>query len=248
MSHKHNIETYSKLAEGINFYLNESFHYLNESLIYESASIFFSEKIQKIDSTDSDRKLIENTNLPESPVELLQSKTTELLTDETSQRLANEWIKAQEMARIEGYRFGLKHIINSIEILGHLNNFGFFIETIINRHLLFLRHSNLIDNLSYSRMSNARTIERLIYLFKEDLGLNQIQINEIISLFSLRNKTVHYTPDNAKSLKPRIFELLQIWNQTIKLIERFENIEKFNEDRFSKLLDEHVKIIKKRWT
>ena len=64
----------------------------------------------------------------------------------------------------------------------------------------------------------------------------------------MRNKTVHYTPDNAKSLKPKLSELLQILNQTKRVIEKFEKIEKFNEDRFSELLDDYIKTIKARWT
>lgn len=247
MTNNHNIETYSKLGEAIDFYLNESFHYLNEALIYEYASIIFSADIDKIDPTDADRKLIENLNLPESPVELLQIDKIEALTDETASKMADSWEKAQQMARFGQHSFGHQHEINSIEILGHLNNFGFFIETLVNRHLLFLNHINEIDNLSYSRMSTARIIDRLIYIFKDDLKLNKVQINEIVNLFSLRNKTVHYTPDNAKALKPKLSELLQIWKQAQKIIQRLEKKERFSEDKFSELLRQFINDINQRW-
>jgi len=240
MTNKHDIGTYSKLGEGINFYLSESFHYLNESLIYEYASIIFSKGIDKIDPSDADRKLIKNLSLPENPVELLQTDNIEAISDETAHQMAESWEKAQQMASFGQHSFGHKHEINSIEILGHLNNFGFFIETLVNRHLLFLNHTNEIDNLSYSRISTARIIDRLIYIFKDDLKLNKVQINEIANLFALRNKTVHYTPDNAKALKPKLSELLQIWKQAKKIIERLEKKEGFNEDKFSELLEKHI--------
>lgn len=247
MTNNHDIETYTKLGEGINFYLNESFHYLNEALIYKYASIIFSANIDQIDPTESDKKLIENLSLPESPVKLLQSDNIEALSDETASKMADSWKKAQQIARFEHHSFGHQHEINSIEILGHLNNFGFFIETLTNRHLLFLNHLNEIDNLSYSRVSSARIIDRLIYIFKDDLKLNKVQINEIVNLFSLRNKTVHYTPDNAKALKPKLSELLQIWKQAKKIIERLEKKERFSEDKFSELLGQLINEINQRW-
>jgi hypothetical protein len=247
MKNNQDIETYSKLGEGINFYLNESFHYLNEALIYEYASIIFSAEIDKIEPNDSDRKLIENINLPENPIELLQIKNIEAITDETASKMADSWKIAQQMARFGKHSFGHKHEINSIEILGHLNNFGSFIETLVNRHLLFLNHLNEIDDLSYSRISTTRIIDRLIYIFKDDLKLNKVQINEIVNLFSLRNKTVHYTPDNAKALKPKLSELFQIWKQAKKIIQRLETKEKFSEDKISELLEQHMNEINQRW-
>lgn len=247
MTNNHDIETYSKLAEGITFYLNESFHYFNESLIYEYASIIFSSDINKIEPTDSDRKLFESLILPENPLELLQRENFEALTDETASKMADSWKKAQQMARFGEHSFGHQHEINSIEILGHLNNFGFFIETLVNRHLLFLNHLNEIDDLSYTRISTARIIDRIIYIFKDDLKNNKVQINEIVNLFSLRNKTVHYTPDNAKALKPKLSELLQIWKQAKKIIQKLEKKEKFSEDKFSELLEQHINEITQRW-
>lgn len=247
MKNNHDIETFAKLGEGIRFYLSEAFHYLNEALIHEYASIVFSKEIDKIDPTEEDKKLIENISLPENPVELLQADNFESISDETASQMATSWGNAQQKARFGQHSFGHQHEINSIEILGHLNNFGFFIETLVNRHLLFLNHLNEIDHLSYSRISTARVIDRLIYIFKDDLKLNKVQINEIINLFSLRNKTVHYTPDNAKALKPKLSELLQIWKQAKKIIDRLEKKEGFNEDKFSGLLENYINETISRW-
>lgn len=247
MKNKHDIDTYFKLAEAISFYLRESFNYLSEALINEYALIIFSKEIDKIDPTDEDKRLMKNIYLPDSLIGVLQAHNVEPISDKTLNRMVDVWSIAQQTARVGQHTFGHQHEINSIQILGHLNNFGFFIETLINRHLLFLNHSNEIDNFSYSRIITARTIDRLIYVFKEELKHNKTQINEIIHLFSLRNKTVHYTPDNAQSLKPKLSELLQIWKQARIIIEKFELKEKFNDEKFSEQLYDHINIITKQW-
>lgn len=248
MENKHDIETYSKLAEAARFYLDESFHYVNEAISYEFASILVSEKLNEIDPTEQDQEIVANAIILEDPINLLRDNRCKVLTNETLQAISSAWEKAQIESRTKKHKFEKNHIINSIDILGHLNNFGFFIETLINRHLLYLRHSNKIDDFSYSRISVAKVMERLIFLFKEGLIQNKIQLNEIVNLFSLRNKTVHFTPDNAVVLKPKISELIQIWTQTRKIIEKFERKEKFNEERFSKLLNNHVIEFKNKWT
>jgi hypothetical protein len=83
MKNNHDIETYSKLAEGANFYLNESFHYINKCMIDELAVFLFAKDIELINPTDNDRKIIGNLNIPDNPIELLRSDINEVLTDET---------------------------------------------------------------------------------------------------------------------------------------------------------------------
>ena len=247
MSSKHDIEIYSKLESGASFFLQESFNYIHIALSYEYAGILFSEKLEKIDPSIADRKTAENANIPNDPVELLQANTPKVLTEETTKSMSIAWNESQIEAENGTYNFKLNHRITSIEILGHINNLGFLIETLINRHLLFLNHTNAIDNFSYTRISKARIIERIIYIFKDELHENKIHLNEITSLFNLRNKTVHFTPDNANELKPKLSELIQIWKQCIKLIEKLEKVEKFNEEKFSERLTNNIKYIKERW-
>ncbi len=190
---------------------------------------------------------METMDLPNTAVGILQSDIPDVLTDETLNKISNSWYQSQLKAKTIKHKFGFSHKIDSIEILGHLNNFGFFIETLINRHLLFLKQTNEIDEFSYARISVAKVMERIIYLFKDDLSIGKIHINEIVNLFSLRNKTVHFTPDNAQVLKPRISELIQIWKQCVKLIKKLENREEFNEEKFSVRLTNHIKEIQERW-
>lgn len=248
MSNKHKVSTYSKLEQGGAFFLQESFKHLHTALKYELASILFSKELDTIEPSKEDREIINKTKLPVDAVEILQSNIDDVLTDETVGLILIAWQKAQFRAETKKHKFGLNHRINSIEILGHLNNFGFFIETLVNRHLLFLRQTEVIDEFSYARISISRIMERLIYIFKDDLNNNKVHLNEITNLFSLRNKTVHFTPANAIALKPKISELLQIWTQSIKIIEKFEQKEKFNEEKFSKRLKSHIEEIKRDWT
>jgi hypothetical protein len=248
MSSKHKIDIYSKLELGGIFFLQESFHYLHTALKYEFSSILFSKELDAKKPSNEDREIIDKTHLPEDAVGILRSNIPDILTNETASLMSKAWQKCQQKAETDKHKFGLNHRIDSIEILGHLNNFGFFIETLINRHLLFLRQIGVIDEFSYARISTSRIMERLIYIFKDDLNKNKVHLNEITNLFSLRNKTVHFTPDNAIALKPKISELIQIWNQSVKVIKKLEEKEKFNEEKFSKRLENHIAVIKSNWT
>ena len=248
MANTHDIDTYLKLAEAISFYLRESFHYMNEALIHEYALVIFAEEIYKIEPTDDDRTLMENFVSYDSLIDAMQAENISTLSDETINKMAGVWSMALQTARVGKHAFNHQHEVNSIEILGHLNNFGFFIETLVNRHMLFLNHSNEIDNLSYSRIVSAKISERLVYIFKNELKSNTVHVNEIFHLFSLRNKTVHYTPDNAQALKVKLSELFQIWKQAKVIIEQFELKEKFSGDKFSDKLEAHIIKIKQQWT
>jgi len=245
---KFDILTFSKLSEGIDFYLNESFHYINEVLINEYASLLFSKLIETKDFLDKDIEIISKLDIPEKPVELLQSSDLDPITDETAMDLSELWNKAQLYSRSNNYNFGKDHKIVSIEILGHLNSFAFFIETLTNRHLLFLYQTKSIDEFSYNRISKARILERLIYIFKDELKYNKIQFNEISNLFRMRNLTVHFTPENVRKLNPTISQLIKIWKQSKIIVEKFEQREKFNEELYSIKIDNYTTDFKSKWT
>ncbi len=248
MKNKHDLDTYSKLAQGGTFFINESFKYIDEALRSELASIIYGKLLDKVEPTKQDLELANNLNVGNGTIETLQSKEDNPLTDDTISKMSNLWEGAISISQTKTYKFGLDYRIKSIELLGHLNNLGFFIETLTNRHLLFLNQSGEIDNFCYSRISIAKIMERLIFIFKDDLTDNKIQLNEITNLFSLRNKTVHYTPDNAIALKPRISDLIAIWRQCKKLVEKFEKVEKFNEEKFSEILNHYTDNVKTNWT
>ncbi|MBF6642341.1 hypothetical protein IVB69_12690 [Flavobacterium sp. J49] len=244
----HDLETYAKLAEGAKFFLDESFKYIDETLKSETASLIYSKLLEKIEPNDEDLEIINTSEFSNNTIELLQSEIGKVLSDETHEAFTTAWEDANIIAQKYAVKHPLAHKINSIEILGHLNNLGFFIETLTNRHLLFLCQSKIIDDFSYSRISLAKIMERLIFIFKDDIINKKVHLNEIANLFSLRNKTVHYTPDNSVALKPTISELIQIWVQCKKIIEKFEKIEKINEYKFSTQINDYIIDFKKKWT
>lgn len=248
MNNKHDIDTYSKLAEAANFYLEESFRHINNALISELSGILFENKIEKINLTRKDHQIVSKIEFTENPLHLLQTDFGDVLTDKTIQRLADAWHSAQLEAENQLHEFPKNHTINSIELLGHINYLAFFLETLTNRHLLFLHQTKAIDNFTYNNLSIAKTLNRLIFICKTELETNKLQLNEIANLFSLRNKTVHYTPENALSFRTDIASLIRIWNQIIKLLKIFERREKFIDDVFSILVSDHITDFKSNWT
>lgn len=247
MSSDHSISTFSKLHEATTYYLEQSFYQLEECFRTELAGFIFSVELNKIDPTNGDQHIINTVTLSDNPVELLQSEIPDILSEETLFKMTAAWQVANIRSRTETHRFPKSHKIIAIEILGHINTFGFFIETLINRHLLYLKVAQKIDDLSYSRFSNARAMERLLYMFKEEISNKKLPLNEISLLFSLRNKTVHYTPENANALQPNISELLRIWKQAFKLVRLMEKAERFKDEKFSELLTERIKFFEDNW-
>ena len=247
MSNNHEIDTYEKLALGAGFFLEESFRNLDNAIRNDFASILFSKELENLEPNEQDEKIFEKLKLPETPIEILQSELPEIISNQTSQIMSDAWDSSQRRAKIEKHKFPLNHEIESIQILGHLNNLGFFIETLINRHLLFLKQKEIINDFSYSKIAISKIMERIIYIFKDEINSNKIHINEIQNLFRLRNKTVHFTPDNAKALKPKISELIKIWTQSAKLISKLERTENFNEQKFSSLILQYSQEIQNKW-
>lgn len=255
MTEKHGISTYHQLNEAINHFLNESFSSLEKAMQEENLSFYISENINKVNTNKEDLTISENysTKIPESPIQFFQSNLDKMMIDEkilsseTINSLSEAYAKGVETSKKNTNKFPQNHTIESTLIISHINNFGFFIETLTNRHLLFLKHSKLIDEFSYKRIEKARILERLIYIFKDRLTLNKLHLNELSNLFTLRNKTVHYTPDNSISLKPKISELIQIWNQSLKIILEFEKKQEFRDDSFSSTLKSLIVGFKNKW-
>lgn len=247
MNDKHDIEIYSRLESAANYFLNSSLISLENAMKEESRGLIYLQEIMKIDISEEDKKYFKQIALPTNPVKLLQLEDKFTIKGDLMNKFLNAGYATEKRILEENIKFKKDHRVDSIEILGHLNNFGFFIETIINRHLLFLSHTSEIDIISYNRISVAKIMERIIYLFKDELSNNKIQVNEIINLFSLRNKTVHFTPDNAKALNVKLSELYRIWTQATKLLKILEEKEKFNGTKFSEKLKTSSKNFQTHW-
>lgn len=242
------IDTSSKHAEEAKFFLVESFHSINEVLWYEFASILFSEMMESIKLSEDDKKKIANINFQEEFINLKQAEIPEVLTGETLNSISTTWEQAQILSKTRNHKFGMSYQINLIELLGHLNNFVFFIETLVNRHLLYLVQSHSIDDFSYSSISKVKVMDRLVFIFKEDLNKNNDYLKEIENLYNLNKKVVYYSLEGANAFKSKVSEMIQIWIDSKKIIERFETVENFNEESFSNQLNNHIISFKNKWS
>jgi hypothetical protein len=119
---KHDIETYAKLAEGAKFFLDESFRYIDETLKSETASKIYAKLLDKIEPNDKDIEIIKTTEFSNDTIELLQSEDGTVLSEETLEAFRKAWDDANILSQKHVIKYPLNHQINSIEILGHLNN------------------------------------------------------------------------------------------------------------------------------
>lgn len=239
---------FMKLAEAAEFYLRESFNYLHQCAESELAGVIFKEMILLVSTTKEDQKIDDTTVFPDGVIETLTEDHPEVLSEKTHGKIDHAWERSQELSGILGHNFHKTKVFDSIELLGHVGNFAFFFETLVNRHLLFLLLSNRIDNFTYNNLSRSKLLTRLTYIFKDELVSNVIDLNEIANLFRLRNKTVHFTPDNAIQLEVKIDALIRIWNQVMSIVSKFQKIEKFNEQQFSTIIEHEINEFNDRWT
>lgn len=78
-------------------------------------------------------------------------------------------------------------------ILLHTTLLALFVEIITNRHLFFLRETHQLSTWEYKQIEKSSVINKLIFITKNQ----NVQMNNISYLFTLRNKAVHYTAANS---------------------------------------------------
>ena len=117
MSAKHTIETYSKLADGANFYLTEAFSYINICLQSELRNSIFGELIAKIDHTDEDERLLKEyaESISDDIIENLKPTNIDVLSDKTINSFRNAWQKSKNDVDQIAHKFDKQHKITSIE-------------------------------------------------------------------------------------------------------------------------------------
>lgn len=239
---------YNNLTKAGHFYLEEAFDYINKALRKELRDLIY--KKQQFSFSEDDNKGLEKFDTTKDIVGFLRrgNENFEWLTAETLNNLLETHKKTdEEISKIENYKFQKDQKVKNIEILGHLNNFAFFIEVLTNRHLLFLKDTKQISPFAYNQISTSKVLNRIIYICKDQLNKEKLNLNEITNLFKLRNKTVHYTPLNSISLQVKLSELIRIWNQSHTLIEIYEKEENFNEKKFSSRLKFQIEILQDAW-
>lgn len=247
MKESDHLSTYGKMGEAADFYLYEAFLHADRAFEYQLSSYYFSELLNKIDPSLEDREVAAKTNYSSNTVEFLRSGLDDPLTEETLNKIHIAWQVAQENAMKNSHHFEAKTEINNIFLLGHVNNLGFFLETLVNRHLLFLNMDKKLNDFSYKTLERAQILNRTIYIFKEEFDAGKLHLDKISRLTKLRNSAVHYTPENANSFKVTLEELLSIWKQLASILESMHNRELFNEIGYHERLNLNVIEFKKRW-
>lgn len=241
-----NIEDFSNLSGAASFYLTESFHYVDMEMESLLANKLFSLALDKIDPSEEDRIIMSNSNIPDEPIELLRFNVAQM-SDQTMSKIEQAWQWAQKIAAGNSYSFDVKIKCAGVDMLGVINNLNFLLEVLTYRHLLFLYQTKTLDQYTYTKFEQASPIITLLYIFKEQIGSGGLEIDKIQFLQKLRNKAVHYTPNNARGFNIQLSELILIWKQLICVFELFEKSEKFEEHSYSTQLKEYIDVFKRRW-
>lgn len=249
MASKFNIDSFKKITEAANFYLEESFKYINEIFIKDLEKLILTEQLKNVKFSEEDLKFIEEADIPKETIPYLRSekRLVQFLSIEVLNKIAKAHIEIKNIASSKKPKIPKKHVIKSIQILGHISNLALFVEVLTNRHLLFLNHNGIIDNFAYNQLSEGKILNIIIFICRDELKNGNIKLDSIKHLFKHRNKAVHHTPKNADELKVKVEDLFQIWNQIIKLISFYEKNEKFNENKFSRKIELEKEIIEDTW-
>jgi hypothetical protein len=248
MENRFKIDSFEKLTKAANFYLEESFKYVNDILTEDLKKLVIIEQLKDVKFNDEDQKLIEEANIPIGSIDFLRSekRIIHFLTVETLNKILNAHEVNIEL-KSKRKKILKSHIIENIQILGHIVNLGLFIEVLTNRHLLFLNHTGNIDNFIYNQLSEGKILNIIIFICRPEIEANSIKLDYIKHLFSYRNKAVHHTPKNSKELSVKVSDLIKIWNQVVELIELYEKREKFNENKFSSKVNFEKEHFMDRW-
>lgn len=249
MKSKYDLDTYKRLAEAANFYFEESFKYIEEILTEDLKKIILEEQINNLSFSEREIEIMEEAAIPKNVIDHLRNgkKLERSLSVETLNKILNCHIKTNNTISLDKPKIPKKQIIRSIKILGHISNFALFVEVLTNRHLLFLNHTNKIDNFIYNQLSEGNILNIIIFICRNELENGNIKLDSIKNLFRHRNKAVHHTPKNALEFKVKVEDLFQIWNQTIHLIQIFEDRERFKENKFSSQLNFEKDHIQDMW-
>lgn len=209
--------SYYRLEEAATFFLYSAFEHVYLAAQLEVAGLIFAERIMSI-GPEPDWKV---PPLPATLPDLLRSKV-QVISEATASRLAQAWEDAQIAAPSSGLRLAKTHAIESIEIAGHVINLSACVESVVNRHLFFLRESGKLEGHLYASLDRTEVIPKVLFTFKDEVLSKQLLIGNLKHLFRLRNHAVHFKASRAKSIRPTAEELLGIWREVAQLLELVE--------------------------
>lgn len=242
MSKKENedeiLSSYTNLSEAIRFFLYESFRYIEHEIRGCIAGQIYGEKLKSIDTTEEDKKIVrEFSDKIETTLDLIKFDRNPI-SEDTLTRLTVAWNEAQEEAERVSLRFPLNKELSGRDLMGHVINFAFVVEILSNRHLFIMNLHGDIDNFVYNSLDKASVVNKILYLFKNEIKEKKINPDRIYNLFKLRNFAVHFTRDNSQRFKATIEDLIQIWKESGKLMELMEKKENVSDNDFHKILTE----------
>ena len=248
MNDEHNTLTYQKLALAASFYLEQAFNHLDVALLNDYAAILFRTEEAKIIASQEDIALFGKNKYPEGTIAKMRFDTKNAVSEKTKEVINKAFDETLKRAKKVPYKFKLNHKIQSIEILGHINNFAFFLDVLINRHLLFLMHTNTLNPKEYNNLKNKSPKIKLNTIKKKLESGNINGLNNILALFTLRNRTVHFTPENADYLEPQISELIEYWRLTVEFVHQIQTKEKFEIGCFVSDINQYSGSVLNKWT
>ena len=241
-----NLSLFLNIGNGASYFLSQAFHHIDLAIEDDIRDHLFHEKLESLDVETEHISAVFKDGEVKNAVDLLQSDILKLIEDPEDPVVKAQGEAKEEAAQMRNV-YSKNHKITSKEILGHLNNFAFFVEAMINRHLLFLSVSNEIHSCYYNKLKDAAVVGKLLFVTKNAFQEQTDTIEAVSRLFRLRNRTAHYTPENAESLKVTINELFTMWGHTGKLLAYFHSLEQFTNDDFEGMLRKHIKSFEEKW-
>ncbi|MCB0495313.1 MAG: hypothetical protein KDC79_04215 [Cyclobacteriaceae bacterium] len=244
------LESFSKMGEAAKYFLRSAFDAIAGEMIYHIASELFSKTINEIDPTQEDFEFMKKASeqFSDSTIKEVIDFDSDVLSPYTQNKFSEAWEQAQKEAITTKYKFSFQHEVNGIELIGHITNLAFFIESLSNRHLFILLATNEIDNPTYNVLDRESVMGKLTFSFKTELKENKVKLGKISHLFSLRNKAVHFTAKNATNFKVTVEQLLAIWKETEEVCQlMFKKEELKSEPNFGEIISALKEDFKKRF-
>jgi hypothetical protein len=201
-------------AENVaNFLMDEAFRYADAAAAYEVASGLFGERIMRI-SPDPNWKY---PTMPTSLADWTESKDkiiSEALDPRTAELMSAAWQSSQKDALTCGLRLKKTQKLQSLpDVVGHVVNLTICLESVLNRHLFFLRETGQLDPDSYRSIDRAELMPKLLFCFKNEIAAESLPVSRLKQLVGFRNHSVHYRVDSPDSLAPGSEDLIEIWKQ-----------------------------------
>ena len=206
------LTNFARLEEAATFFLYTAFEHAHMAAQLEVAGMLFAARIQTINPEPDWVVPSLPTTLPEWLHEVIHNDV-QVISEATASKLAQAWEEAQALAPSSRQRLAKSHAIESIEIVGHIINLAACVESVINRHLFFMREAGTLESHLYTSLDRTEVIPKILFAFKAEIQSKQLSTSRLVHLFRLRNQAVHFKASSAESIKPTVEELLGIWQE-----------------------------------